>query len=85
MALEFRKSSDDKKDDSPESSMANLTEIKVTNSKINWTSVMEASNSYLSELQDNLLLNYDTQNSSIVHLYPQGVASSSGQLKKQLF
>lgn len=36
---------------------------------------MDATNSHLGELQDNLLLSYEAQNPNIVHLYPQAVAS----------
>ncbi|XP_018058565.1 PREDICTED: lysosomal-trafficking regulator [Atta colombica] len=50
-------------------------ETVVSESKIDWDAVMDATNSHLSELQDNLLLSYEAQNPSIVHLYPQAVAN----------
>ncbi|KAJ8668849.1 hypothetical protein QAD02_000108 [Eretmocerus hayati] len=58
-------------------------EIKVSDSKIDWDLVMDTTHSHLSELQDNLLLNYEALNPSIVHLYPQAVANSN--VVKNLF
>lgn len=40
---------------------------------------MDATNSHLGELQDNLLLNYEAQNPNIVHLYPQAIANPAGK------
>lgn len=39
---------------------------------------MDATNSQLAELQDNLLLSYEAQNPNIVHLYPQAIANPAG-------
>ncbi|XP_014603828.1 PREDICTED: lysosomal-trafficking regulator isoform X1 [Polistes canadensis] len=50
-------------------------ETKVLENKIDWESVMDATNSQLGELQDALLLNYEAQNPNIVHLYPQAIAN----------
>lgn len=43
---------------------------------------MDATNNHLSDLQDKLLLNYETQNPNTVHLYPQPVPNANGQLFK---
>ncbi|XP_043669052.1 lysosomal-trafficking regulator isoform X1 [Vespula pensylvanica] len=50
-------------------------ETKVLENKIDWESVMDATNSQLGELQDALLLTYEAQNPNIVHLYPQAIAN----------
>lgn len=57
-------------------------EVNITESKINWDSVMDPNNPHLNELQDYLLLIYETQSPTIVHLYPQLVASANGKLFK---
>ncbi|XP_036146533.1 lysosomal-trafficking regulator isoform X4 [Monomorium pharaonis] len=55
--------------------LRHAVETVVSESKIDWDAVMDVTNSHLSELQDNLLLNYEAQNPNIVHLYPQAVAN----------
>ncbi|XP_026675054.1 lysosomal-trafficking regulator isoform X2 [Ceratina calcarata] len=55
--------------------LRHAVETKVSEAKIDWDSVMDATNSHLGELQDNLLLNYEAQNPNIVHLYPQAIAN----------
>ncbi|XP_039305256.1 lysosomal-trafficking regulator isoform X2 [Solenopsis invicta] len=55
--------------------LRHAVETVISESKIDWDAVMDATNSHLSELQDNLLLNYEAQNPNIVHLYPQAVAN----------
>jgi hypothetical protein len=59
--------------------LRNAVEMKVSDSKIDWNSVMDPNNSHLHDLQDNLLLIYEAQNPNIVHLYPQAVANSNGK------
>lgn len=54
-------------------------ETKVSETKIDWDTVMDATNSQLAELQDNLLLSYEAQNPNIVHLYPQAIANPAGR------
>lgn len=54
-------------------------ETKVSDTKIDWDAVMDATNSHLGELQDNLLLSYEAQNPNIVHLYPQAIANPAGK------
>lgn len=54
-------------------------ETVMSESQIDWDAVMYATNSHLSELQDNLLLSYEAQNPNIVHLYPQAMANSAGK------
>lgn len=55
-------------------------EAQVSESKIDWDSVMDSGNSHLTELQDNFLLNYEAQNPNVVHLYPQAVTNHGGSL-----
>ncbi|XP_077276800.1 lysosomal-trafficking regulator mauve isoform X2 [Temnothorax americanus] len=55
--------------------LRHAVETVVSESKIDWDTVMDATNSHLSELQDNLLLNYEAQNPNVVHLYPQAIAN----------
>ncbi|XP_011144679.1 lysosomal-trafficking regulator isoform X1 [Harpegnathos saltator] len=50
-------------------------ETMVSESNIDWDAVMDATNSHLGELQDNLLLSYEAQNPNVVHLYPLAVAA----------
>lgn len=59
--------------------LRHAVETVISESKIDWDAVMDATNSHLSELQDNLLLNYEAQNPNIVHLYPQAVANPAGK------
>lgn len=59
--------------------LRHAVETKVSEAKIDWDSVMDATNSHLGELQDNLLLNYEAQNPNIVHLYPQAIANPAGK------
>lgn len=54
-------------------------ETKVSDTKIDWDAVMDATNSHLGELQANLLLSYEAQNPNIVHLYPQAIANPAGK------
>lgn len=61
-----------------------VVETKVVNSKINWDIIMDATNSYLCELQDNILLCYEAQSPNIVHLYPQAIANP-GAVVRHLF
>ncbi|XP_046418983.1 lysosomal-trafficking regulator isoform X1 [Neodiprion fabricii] len=56
--------------------LRHAVETKISDTEINWDAVMDATNSHLEELQDNLLLSYEAQNPIIVHLYPQAIASS---------
>lgn len=58
--------------------LRHAVETKVSESKIDWDAVMDATNSHLGELQDNLLLSYEAKNPNVVHLYPQAVANSTG-------
>lgn len=51
----------------------------MSESKIDWDTVMDATNSHLGELQDNLLLSYEAQNPNVVHLYPQAIANPAGK------
>ncbi|XP_043270510.1 lysosomal-trafficking regulator isoform X2 [Venturia canescens] len=55
--------------------LRHAVETKISETKIDWDSVMDATNSHLGELQDNLLLIYEAQNPQIVHLYPQAIAN----------
>ncbi|XP_012252611.2 lysosomal-trafficking regulator [Athalia rosae] len=55
--------------------LRHAVETKISDTEIDWEAVMDATNSHLGELQDNLLLSYEAQNPNIVHLYPQAVAS----------
>ncbi|XP_016837232.1 lysosomal-trafficking regulator isoform X2 [Nasonia vitripennis] len=59
----------------------NAVEVQISDTKIDWDSVMDATNSHLTELQDNLLLIYEAQNPNIVHLYPQAVANTNAAIK----
>ncbi|XP_048261477.1 lysosomal-trafficking regulator isoform X2 [Bombus terrestris] len=56
-------------------------ETKVSETKIDWDTVMDATNSQLAELQDNLLLSYEAQNPNIVHLYPQAIANPAAVVR----
>ncbi|XP_078037136.1 lysosomal-trafficking regulator mauve isoform X2 [Augochlora pura] len=58
--------------------LRHAVETKVSDTKIDWDAVMDATNSHLSELQNNLLLSYEAQNPNIVHLYPQAIANPAG-------
>ncbi|XP_076629359.1 lysosomal-trafficking regulator mauve isoform X2 [Colletes latitarsis] len=58
--------------------LRHAVETKVSDAKIDWDAVMDATNSHLSELQNNLLLSYEAQNPNIVHLYPQAIANPAG-------
>ncbi|XP_058802324.1 lysosomal-trafficking regulator isoform X2 [Phymastichus coffea] len=60
-------------------------EITVGDSKIDWDSLMDASNAHLSDLQDNLLLIYEAQNPSLVHVYPQAITNGTNAVVKNLF
>ncbi|XP_025074143.1 lysosomal-trafficking regulator [Pogonomyrmex barbatus] len=55
--------------------LRHAVETVISESKIDWDAVMDATNSQLSELQDNLLLSYEAQNPNVVHLYPQPIAN----------
>ncbi|CAL1677884.1 unnamed protein product [Lasius platythorax] len=55
--------------------LRHAVESVVSESKIDWDAVMDATNSHLGELQDNLLLSYEAQNPNIVHLYPQAITN----------
>lgn len=59
--------------------MRHAVETVVSESKIDWDAVMDATNSHLGELQDNLLLSYEAQNPNIVHLYPQAITNPAGK------
>ncbi|XP_043802415.1 lysosomal-trafficking regulator isoform X5 [Apis laboriosa] len=61
--------------------LRHAVETKVSEVKIDWDSVMDATNSHLGELQDNLLLNYEAQNPNIVHLYPQAIANPAAVVR----
>ncbi|XP_046739127.1 lysosomal-trafficking regulator isoform X3 [Diprion similis] len=56
--------------------LRHVVETKISDTEIDWDAVMDATNSHLGELQDNLLLSYEAQTPNILHLYPQAVASS---------
>ncbi|KAK9307869.1 hypothetical protein QLX08_001934 [Tetragonisca angustula] len=56
-------------------------ETKISETKIDWDAIMDATNSHLGELQDNLLLNYEAQNPNIVHLYPQAIANPAAVVR----
>ncbi|XP_024939057.1 lysosomal-trafficking regulator isoform X2 [Cephus cinctus] len=64
--------------------LRHAVETKVSDIRIDWDTVMDATNSHLGELQDNLLLSYEAQNPNIVHLYPQAVANP-GAVVRNLF
>ena len=64
--------------------LRHAVETKVSDTKIDWDAVMDATSAQLSELQDNLLLSYEAQNPNIVHLYPQAIASP-GAVVRNLF
>ncbi|XP_076673285.1 lysosomal-trafficking regulator mauve isoform X3 [Andrena cerasifolii] len=59
-------------------------ETKVSDTKIDWDTVMDATNSHLGELQDNLLLSYEAQNPNIVHLYPQAITNPAAVVRNLL-
>ncbi|XP_017760097.1 PREDICTED: lysosomal-trafficking regulator isoform X2 [Eufriesea mexicana] len=61
--------------------LRHAVETKVSESKIDWDAVMDATNSHLGELQDNLLLSYEAQNPNIVHLYPQAIANPAAVVR----
>lgn len=61
--------------------LRHAVETKISEAKIDWDSVMDATNSHLGELQDNLLLNYEAQNPNIVHLYPQAIANPAAVVR----
>ncbi|XP_014468102.1 PREDICTED: lysosomal-trafficking regulator isoform X2 [Dinoponera quadriceps] len=56
-------------------------ETMVSETNIDWDAVMDATNSHLGELQDNLLLSYEAQNPNIVHLYPLAVANPAAVVR----
>ncbi|KZC14096.1 Lysosomal-trafficking regulator, partial [Dufourea novaeangliae] len=56
-------------------------ETKVSDTKIDWDTVMDATNSHLGELQNNLLLTYEAQNPNTVHLYPQAIANPAAVVR----
>ncbi|XP_023246507.1 lysosomal-trafficking regulator [Copidosoma floridanum] len=60
-------------------------ELCISDSKVDWDSLMDATSVHLSDLQDSLLLSFEAQKPHIVHLYPQSVASANGTLVKNLF
>ncbi|XP_011260266.1 lysosomal-trafficking regulator isoform X1 [Camponotus floridanus] len=55
--------------------LKHAVETVVSESKVDWDAVMDATNSHLGDLQDNLLLSYEAQNPNIVHLYPQAITN----------
>ncbi|KAK2579125.1 hypothetical protein KPH14_001295 [Odynerus spinipes] len=55
--------------------LRHAVETKISENKIDWDMVMDATNSHLEELQDTLLLSYEAQTPNIVHLYPQAIAN----------
>lgn len=59
--------------------LRHAVEKVMSESKIDWDTVMDATNSHLGELQDNLLLSYEAQNPNIVHLYPQAITNPAGK------
>ncbi|XP_076766095.1 lysosomal-trafficking regulator mauve isoform X3 [Xylocopa sonorina] len=61
--------------------LRHAVETKVSETQIDWDAVMDATNSHLGELQDNLLLNYEAQNPNIVHLYPQAIANPAAVVR----
>ncbi|XP_032666117.1 lysosomal-trafficking regulator isoform X3 [Odontomachus brunneus] len=56
-------------------------ETMVSETNIDWDAVMDATNSHLGELQDNLLLSYEAQNPNVVHLYPLAVANPAAVVR----
>ncbi|KAK0171372.1 hypothetical protein PV328_009113 [Microctonus aethiopoides] len=58
-----------------------VVETKIFDSKIDWATIMDATNSYLCELQDNILLCYEAQSPNIVNLYPQAIAHPSAVVR----
>ncbi|XP_023288682.1 lysosomal-trafficking regulator isoform X2 [Orussus abietinus] len=64
--------------------LRHVVETKVSETKIDWDAVMDATNSHLGDLQDNLLLSYEAQTPNIVHLYPQAIANP-GAVVRNLF
>ncbi|CAK9830368.1 Lysosomal-trafficking regulator [Anthophora retusa] len=61
--------------------LRHAVETKVSETKIDWDTVMDATNSHLSELQDNLLLSYEAQYPEIVHLYPQAITNPAAVVR----
>ncbi|XP_054002539.1 lysosomal-trafficking regulator isoform X2 [Hylaeus anthracinus] len=61
--------------------LRHAVETKVSETKIDWDAVMDATNSHLAELQNNLLLSYEAQNPNIVHLYPQAIANPAAVVR----
>ncbi|KOC69033.1 Lysosomal-trafficking regulator [Habropoda laboriosa] len=61
--------------------LRHAVETKVSETKIDWDVVMDATNSHLGELQDNLLLSYEAQYPEIVHLYPEAVANPAAVVR----
>ncbi|XP_067210662.1 lysosomal-trafficking regulator isoform X3 [Linepithema humile] len=64
--------------------LRHAVETVVSESKIDWDTVMDATNSHLGELQDNLLLSYEAQNPNVVHLYPQAIANPAAVVRNIL-
>ncbi|KAF7992714.1 hypothetical protein HCN44_005058 [Aphidius gifuensis] len=61
--------------------LRHIVETKVSDTKIDWDSVMDATNSHLNNLQDNILLSYEAQNPTIIHLYPQAIATPNAVVR----
>ncbi|XP_076297603.1 lysosomal-trafficking regulator mauve isoform X3 [Lasioglossum baleicum] len=61
--------------------LRHAVETKVFDTKIDWDTVMDATNSQLGELQNNLLLSYEAQNPNIVHLYPQAIGNPAAVVR----
>ncbi|XP_011300955.1 lysosomal-trafficking regulator isoform X2 [Fopius arisanus] len=61
--------------------LRHIVETKVSDSKIDWDVVMDATNSHLSHLQDNILISYEAQSPHLVHLYPQAVANPNAVVR----
>ncbi|XP_011343929.2 lysosomal-trafficking regulator isoform X3 [Ooceraea biroi] len=61
--------------------LRHAVEKVVPETKIDWETVMDATNSHLGELQDNLLLCYEAQNPNVVHLYPQAIANPAAVVR----
>ena len=55
--------------------LRHAVETKISDTKIDWDVVMDATSSHLGELQDNLLLSFEAQTPKTVHLYPQAIAN----------
>ncbi|XP_015121948.1 lysosomal-trafficking regulator [Diachasma alloeum] len=61
--------------------LRHIVETKVSDSKIDWDAVMDATNSHLSDLQDNILISYEAQSPNLVHLYPQAIANPNAVVR----